>query len=202
MLAGETEPEITRGWDSGGTAAPHAWCQPKSSRGALPPSFTPCSEESHLDACRAGAFGLLLGSFWGSRAPWGRGKPPPWSECRGCWPQPLKVTFSSGVGLGDPSGSLPTLFLGSLRQALPYFDRLDYVSMMCNEQAYSLAVEKLLNIRPPLRAQWIRGEHGLLPPWGRVWGGGFPVLPPSHPSAPPPQFFLRRSPGCSTTSWQ
>lgn len=43
-------------------------------------------------------------------------------------------------------------------QALPYFDRLDYVSMMCNEQAYSLAVEKLLNIRPPLRAQWIRGE--------------------------------------------
>jgi len=30
-------------------------------------------------------------------------------------------------------------------QALPYFDRLDYVSMMCNEQAYSLAVEKLLN---------------------------------------------------------
>ena len=45
-----------------------------------------------------------------------------------------------------------------LWQALPYFDRLDYVSMMCNEQAYSLAVEKLLNIRPPLRAQWIRGE--------------------------------------------
>ncbi|KAG8560258.1 hypothetical protein GDO81_014865 [Engystomops pustulosus] len=41
-------------------------------------------------------------------------------------------------------------------QALPYFDRLDYVSMMCNEQCYSLAVEKLLNIRPPLRAQWIR----------------------------------------------
>ncbi|TRY94837.1 hypothetical protein DNTS_029912 [Danionella cerebrum] len=41
-------------------------------------------------------------------------------------------------------------------QALPYFDRLDYVSMMCNEQAYSLAVEKLLNIQPPPRAQWIR----------------------------------------------
>lgn len=35
--------------------------------------------------------------------------------------------------------------------------------MMCNEQAYALAVEKLLNIRPPLRAQWIRGEDG---PWG------------------------------------
>merc|ERR1711872_314693 len=35
-------------------------------------------------------------------------------------------------------------------QALPYFDRLDYVSMMCNEQAYSLAVEKLMNIDVPV----------------------------------------------------
>merc|ERR1712223_1701153 len=42
-------------------------------------------------------------------------------------------------------------------QALPYFDRLDYVSMMCNEQAYSLAVEKLLNIDVPLRAKHIMG---------------------------------------------
>lgn len=41
-------------------------------------------------------------------------------------------------------------------QALPYFDRLDYVSMMCQEHAYSLAVEKLLNIKVPLRAQYIR----------------------------------------------
>lgn len=41
-------------------------------------------------------------------------------------------------------------------QALPYFDRLDYVSMMCNEQAFSLAVEKLLNIDIPIRAKWIR----------------------------------------------
>ncbi|XP_015376596.1 PREDICTED: NADH dehydrogenase [ubiquinone] iron-sulfur protein 2, mitochondrial [Diuraphis noxia] len=41
-------------------------------------------------------------------------------------------------------------------QALPYFDRLDYVSMMCNEQCYSLAVEKLLNIEIPLRAKYIR----------------------------------------------
>ncbi|XP_052055805.1 NADH dehydrogenase [ubiquinone] iron-sulfur protein 2, mitochondrial [Apodemus sylvaticus] len=45
-------------------------------------------------------------------------------------------------------------------QALPYFDRLDYVSMMCNEQAYSIAVEKLLNIQPPPRAQWIRVLFG------------------------------------------
>ncbi|KAL7753418.1 ndufs2, NADH ubiquinone oxidoreductase 49 kd subunit [Sorochytrium milnesiophthora] len=41
-------------------------------------------------------------------------------------------------------------------QALPYFDRLDYCSMMCNEQAFSLAVEKLLNIDIPLRAKYIR----------------------------------------------
>ncbi len=49
---------------------------------------------------------------------------------------------------------VPLLFM---LQALPYFDRLDYVSMMCNEEAYSLAVEKLLNIQAPPRAQWIRG---------------------------------------------
>ncbi|KAI9598237.1 NADH-ubiquinone oxidoreductase 49 kDa subunit mitochondrial precursor [Syncephalis fuscata] len=41
-------------------------------------------------------------------------------------------------------------------QALPYFDRLDYVSMMTNEQAFSLAIEKLLNIEVPLRGQYIR----------------------------------------------
>ena len=41
-------------------------------------------------------------------------------------------------------------------QALPYFDRLDYVSMMANEHTYSLAVEKLLNCKVPLRAQYIR----------------------------------------------
>lgn len=45
-------------------------------------------------------------------------------------------------------------------QALPYFDRLDYVSMMINEQCYSLAVERLLGITPPLRAQWIRVLFG------------------------------------------
>ncbi|KAF2364012.1 NAD(P)H-quinone oxidoreductase subunit D/H [Trinorchestia longiramus] len=41
-------------------------------------------------------------------------------------------------------------------QALPYFDRLDYVSMMCNEQAYCLAVEKLLGLEVPIRAKYIR----------------------------------------------
>lgn len=41
-------------------------------------------------------------------------------------------------------------------QTLPYMDRLDYVSMMCNEHAYCLAIEKLLGITPPIRAQYIR----------------------------------------------
>jgi len=41
-------------------------------------------------------------------------------------------------------------------QALPYFDRLDYVSMMAQEQCYSLAVEKLLKIEVPRRAKYIR----------------------------------------------
>ena len=41
-------------------------------------------------------------------------------------------------------------------QALPYFDRLDYVSMMCQEHAYVLAIEKLLNCNIPIRAQYIR----------------------------------------------
>ena len=41
-------------------------------------------------------------------------------------------------------------------QALPYFDRLDYVSMMCQEHSYVLAIEDLLNITIPLRAQFIR----------------------------------------------
>ncbi|KAG6328059.1 hypothetical protein ID866_11031, partial [Astraeus odoratus] len=47
-------------------------------------------------------------------------------------------------------------------QALPYFDRLDYVSMMTNELCYSLAVEKLLNIEVPERAKWIRTLFGEL----------------------------------------
>ncbi|CAN0191622.1 unnamed protein product [Laminaria digitata] len=41
-------------------------------------------------------------------------------------------------------------------QALPYFDRLDYVSMMCQEHTYALAVENLLQISVPKRAQYIR----------------------------------------------
>ena len=41
-------------------------------------------------------------------------------------------------------------------QAIPYFDRLDYVSPMCQEHAFALAVEKLLGVAVPVRAQYIR----------------------------------------------
>jgi NADH dehydrogenase (ubiquinone) Fe-S protein 2 len=41
-------------------------------------------------------------------------------------------------------------------QALPYFDRLDYVSMMSQEHSYCLAVEKLANVKIPVRSQYIR----------------------------------------------
>lgn len=41
-------------------------------------------------------------------------------------------------------------------QSVPYMDRLDYVSMMCNEHAYVMAIEKLLGLEVPLRAQYIR----------------------------------------------
>jgi len=41
-------------------------------------------------------------------------------------------------------------------QSIGYMDRLDYVSMMCNEHSYVLAIEKLLGITPPIRAQYIR----------------------------------------------
>jgi NADH-quinone oxidoreductase subunit D len=41
-------------------------------------------------------------------------------------------------------------------QAIPYFDRLDYVSPMCQEHAFVLGIEKLLNLEVPLRGQYIR----------------------------------------------
>jgi NADH-quinone oxidoreductase subunit D len=41
-------------------------------------------------------------------------------------------------------------------QSVPYMDRLDYVSMMCNEHAYAMVIEKLLELEVPIRAQYIR----------------------------------------------
>jgi NADH-quinone oxidoreductase subunit D len=41
-------------------------------------------------------------------------------------------------------------------QSVPYMDRLDYVSMMCNEHGYVMAIEKLLGVEVPVRAQYIR----------------------------------------------
>src|SRR6201991_2360848 len=45
-------------------------------------------------------------------------------------------------------------------QSLPYMDRLDYVSMMSNEHAYCLAIERMLGLEVPLRAQYIRVMFG------------------------------------------
>ena len=45
---------------------------------------------------------------------------------------------------------------GTIIQSLPYMDRLDYVSMMCNEHAYCLAIEKQMGVEVPIRAQYIR----------------------------------------------
>jgi NADH-quinone oxidoreductase subunit D len=41
-------------------------------------------------------------------------------------------------------------------QSVPYMDRLDYVSMMANEHAYVMAIEKMLGLEVPIRAQYIR----------------------------------------------
>jgi NADH-quinone oxidoreductase subunit D len=41
-------------------------------------------------------------------------------------------------------------------QSIGYMDRLDYMSMMCNEHGYVLAIERLLGVKPPIRAQYIR----------------------------------------------
>ena len=41
-------------------------------------------------------------------------------------------------------------------QAIPYFDRLDYVSMMCQEHAFVLAIEKLLGLEAPARGRYVR----------------------------------------------
>ena len=41
-------------------------------------------------------------------------------------------------------------------QNVPYMDRLDYMSMMCNEHAYVMAIERLMGVEVPLRAQYIR----------------------------------------------
>lgn len=59
-------------------------------------------------------------------------------------------------------------------QALPYFDRLDYVSMMVNEQAFALATEKLLGIDIPPRAKFIRSEFShieviISPSFSTLW---------------------------------
>lgn len=74
----------------------------------------------------------------------------------------LVLLKSESVRAVDPHiglrhrGTEKLMELKNYAQALPYLDRLDYVSMMAQEHAYSLAVEKLRNREIPLRAQYIR----------------------------------------------
>lgn len=63
---------------------------------------------------------------------------------------PLPLTpLTLSASLCSPSHSFSN-------QGLPYFDRLDYVSMMCMEHSYVLAIEQLANVTVPARAQYIR----------------------------------------------
>ena len=52
-------------------------------------------------------------------------------------------------------------------QAVPYFDRLDYVAPMSQEHAFSLATEKLLGIEVPLRGQYVRVLYCEISPQAR-----------------------------------
>ncbi|NCV39134.1 MAG: NADH-quinone oxidoreductase subunit D [Betaproteobacteria bacterium] len=85
------------------------------------------------------------------------GRQPPGTSAR-----PLISTASYFVQRADPHIGLlhrATEKLAETRtylQNVPYMDRLDYVSMMCNEHAYVMAIEKLLGVEVPLRAQYIR----------------------------------------------
>lgn len=53
-------------------------------------------------------------------------------------------------------GSEKLIEFKTYMQALPYFDRLDYVSMMVQEHSFSLAVESLLSLEIPIRAKYLR----------------------------------------------
>src|SRR6476659_11095456 len=56
----------------------------------------------------------------------------------------------------DPATTEKLIEYKTYAQALPYFDRLDYVSPMCMEHSFVLAIEKLLGLEIPIRAQYIR----------------------------------------------
>ncbi len=58
-------------------------------------------------------------------------------------------------------------------QTIGYMDRLDYMSMMCNEHAYVLAIERLLGIEPPIRAP----DRGVGPFLWPDRGSGGPRVP-------------------------
>ncbi|GJD11988.1 NADH-ubiquinone oxidoreductase 49 kDa subunit [Galdieria sulphuraria] len=82
------------------------------------------------------------------------------SRLRATCEKPVEFkNFSLNFGPQHPSAH-GVLRLVLELDALPYFDRLDYVSMMAQEQCYSLAVEKLLKIEVPRRAKYIRTLFG------------------------------------------
>lgn len=79
----------------------------------------------------------------------------------------LSCILTQSVVRADPHigllhrGTEKLIEYSTYTQALPFFDRLDYVSAMTNEQCYCLAIEKLLNIDIPLRAKYIRSKSPL-----------------------------------------
>ena len=69
-------------------------------------------------------------------------------------------------------------------QSIPYMDRLDYVSMMVNEHAYVMALEKLLKVEVPVRAQYIRVMYF----WpGTFLGMKLHLRPVGNPAPPRPR---------------
>jgi NADH dehydrogenase (ubiquinone) Fe-S protein 2 len=69
------------------------------------------------------------------------------------------ISIDSHIGLLH-RGTEKLIEYKNYLQAVPYFDRLDYVSIMIQEQCYALAVENLLNIQIPFRSKIIRVLYG------------------------------------------
>ena len=69
--------------------------------------------------------------------------------------KPVKIRNCLHIGLLH-RGTEKLIEQKTYTQALPYFDRLDYVAPMNQEHAFALAIEKILKIEVPIRAQYIR----------------------------------------------
>jgi NADH-quinone oxidoreductase subunit D len=81
---------------------------------------------------------------------------------RACGALRLVMELTARSSNGDPHigllhrGTEKLIEYKTYLQALPYFDRLDYASPLAMEHSYVLAIEKLLNLEVPLRAQYLR----------------------------------------------